>query len=184
MGKPQGMNFLAKGIQRAEKVDEAFFVLVGRGTERERVKEVLKDSRNVLILDNLPRYEYEALISSCDVGIVSLDYRFTIPNYPSRILSYMEYGMPVLATTDRNTDFRDLIVESGCGYWCESKNLADFVKNVKRFCQDANGRTRMGNASRKYIEEHFAVEKSVELLEGYWLDSIKDGDASEVFDNK
>lgn len=169
MGKPQGMNFLVSGIQRAEKVDEAFFVLVGRGTEREKVKELLKKSRNVLILDNLKRDEYEALISSCDVGIISLDYRFTIPNYPSRILSYMEYAMPVVAATDRNTDFRNLIEESGCGYWCESKNLDEFVKIVKAFCRAEDARRCMGNNGRRYIEEHFTVEKSAELLEEYFL---------------
>ncbi len=184
MGKPQGMRFLAKGVQKAEKIREAFFVLVGRGTEREKVKEVLKDSRNVLILDNLPRDEYEVLISSCDVGIVSLDYRFTIPNYPSRILSYMEYGMPVLAYIDRNTDFRELIEESGCGYWCESNNPAGFMEKVKLFCRDADSRSRMGDAGRKYMEENFAVEMSVELLEGYCLKSMNNGDASEMFNHK
>lgn len=165
MGKPQGMDFLAKGIQKAAEVDKAFFVLVGRGTERERTKEFLKGCSNAVILDNLPRDEYETLISSCDVGIVSLDYRFTIPNYPSRILSYMEYAMPVLASTDRNTDFRDLIEESGCGYWCESGSLPCFVKRVKRFCDDSTERQKMGLAGREYVEMHFSVKKSAELLE-------------------
>ena len=165
MGKPQGMDFLAKGIQKAAEVDKDFFVLVGRGTERERTKEFLKGCSNAVILDNLPRDEYETLISSCDVGIVSLDYRFTIPNYPSRILSYMEYAMPVLASTDRNTDFRDLIEESGCGYWCESGSLPCFVKIVKRFCDDSTERQKMGLAGREYVEMHFSVKKSAELLE-------------------
>lgn len=168
MGKPQGMNYLAKAIQKAERIEKAFFVLAGRGTEREKVKEQLTDSRNVLILDNLPRDEYEKLVSSCDVGIVSLDYRFTIPNYPSRILSYMEYGMPVLAATDKNTDFRELVEVCGCGYWCESKNIGDFVKIVKEFCQDEDVRRRMGDSGRKYMEEEFGVEKSVQILEEYF----------------
>lgn len=170
MGKPQGMQFLAKAIIKAGEIKDAFFVLVGRGTEREKVQEILKECDNNLVLSNLPRDEYEALVSSCDVGIISLDYRFTIPNYPSRVLSYMEYAMPVLAATDRNTDFRELIVEQAkCGIWCESKDEKAFVQAVETLVQNAKMRCDMGRSGRAYLENNFAVERSVELLEKYYL---------------
>lgn len=166
MGKPQGMKFLTSAIKKAESIKEAYFVLVGRGTEKELVNNKLLDCCNAKVMENLPRDEYEQLVSNCDVGIVSLDYRFTIPNYPSRILSYMEYGMPVLAATDRNTDFKDLIEEAKCGYWCESKSVSGFYKAVERFCDESN-RIVMGINGRRYMEEHFNVEMSVNLLEKF-----------------
>lgn len=165
MGRPQGMDFLIKAILECNKVEKAFFILVGRGTEREKVKTALSYSKNVQVLDNLPRDEYEQLITSCDVGIVSLDHRFTIPNYPSRILSYMEYAMPVLAATDANTDFKELIKEAECGYWCESDDTSAFVQSVSSFCENADLRITMGTNGRRYLEEHFCVEKSVEILQ-------------------
>lgn len=165
MGKPQGMEFLANAIKKAESIKQAFFVLVGRGTEKEKVRSILKNSHNVLILDNLYRMEYEKLISSCDVGIVSLDYRFTIPNYPSRVLSYMEYGMPVLAVTDENTDFRQLIKDAECGYWCNANDKENFINIVKKFCNSK--KTKMGESGRKYIEKHFDINISIRLLEEY-----------------
>jgi len=36
--------------------------------------------------------------------MIFLDYRFQIPNFPSRLLSYMAAGMPVIVATDPNTD--------------------------------------------------------------------------------
>lgn len=165
MGKPQGIKFLVDAIKKAQKIDDAYFVLVGRGTEKEYVKKQLADYSNVIIMDNLPREEYEKLISNCDVGIVSLDHRFTIPNYPSRILSYMEYGMPVLAATDKNTDFRDLIEkEAKCGYWCESNSTEKFYNLINDICKDVN-REKFGLNGRKYIEKHFDVKYSVKLIE-------------------
>ena len=166
MGKPQGMEFLANAIRKSESIEEAFFVLVGRGTEKKKVKNILKNSRNVLILDNLPRDEYEKLICNCDVGIVSLDHRFTIPNYPSRILSYMEYRVPVLAATDKNTDLCKMIKESKCGYWCESKSIKDFYSIVKHICKDSEKKSK-GENGREYMEKTFSIEKSVKLLEEY-----------------
>lgn len=170
MGKPQGLPFLCKAINATQDIEGVYFVLVGRGTEKSYVEEMLGNHENVLILDGLPREEYEQLVQACDVGIVSLDYRFTIPNYPSRILSYMEYGMPVLATTDKNTDFKELIEIADCGRWCCSDDIQGFISTVEQLCRDEEVRNQMGQNSRRYIEEHFQVDVSVELLERYYED--------------
>lgn len=168
MGKPQGLPFLCRAINELRDSKEAYFVLVGRGTEKSYVQEKLEHNENVLVLDNLPRNDYEKLVRACDVGIVSLDYRFTIPNYPSRILSYMEYGMPVLATTDRNTDFRKLIEESNCGVWCPSDTISQFVAAVDKLCLEKELRCKMGRNGGKYVVQNFCVDLSVEILEGYY----------------
>lgn len=173
MGKPQGMTFLTEAIVKSSCVNNAFFVLVGRGTEKDYVEKKLKNSKNVLICENLPRDEYEQLILSCDVGIVSLDSRFTIPNYPSRILSYMEYGMPVLAATDLNTDFKNLIELSECGYWCPSDDVDAFVNHVRKLTENKPLRDSMGKNGRKYIENNFNVGISVDLIEDYYQESHK-----------
>lgn len=168
MGKPQGLPFLCEAINELKDNQEVYFVLVGRGTEKPYVEEKIGNTKNVLILDNLPRNEYEQLVRACDVGIVSLDYRFTIPNYPSRILSYMEYQMPVLAATDRNTDFKELIEKAECGMWCYSNSVQDFVAAVKEMCADEEMRKQMGQNGRKYAEENFRVDVSVGILEEYY----------------
>lgn len=169
MGKPQGMEFLAKSIRQAENTQEAFFVLVGRGTEKGKVKRILKDCSNSIIIDNLSRNDYEKLVSCCDVGIVSLDYRFTIPNYPSRILSYFEFEMPVLCVTDESTDMKELILDNNCGLWCSSCSEKDFINCLVALIKDENLRKEMGINGRRLLERVFSVEKSVQLLENFLL---------------
>ena len=166
MGKPQGLDFMVRAIISAEHVGQAFFVLVGRGTERKRVQERLKGQKNCMVLENLPRDEYDRLVSSCDVGLISLDHRFTVPNYPSRVLSYMECSMPVLGATDRSTDFKDLLVKDAkCGIWCDSEDVGAFVEAVRKLAASPEMRTEMGQNGRSYLEEHFSVDVSVKLLE-------------------
>lgn len=165
MGKPQGIPFLCRAVKELENKSSAYFVFVGRGTERGYLEKELAKCSNTSIVDNLSREEYEKLVLECDVGIVSLDYRFTIPNYPSRVLTYMEYSMPVLAATDRNTDFKELIEESNCGLWCYSDSVNDFCIAVDKFVKDEKMRKSMGMSGRQYIEENFDVEVSVQLLE-------------------
>lgn len=64
-------------------------------------------------------------------GMIFLDHRFTIPNFPSRLLSYMQAKIPVLAVTDPNTDIGNVIVEGGFGWWCESNNTEMFNENIE-----------------------------------------------------
>lgn len=165
MGKPQGLNFLANSIKELNNYDKAFFLLIGRGSEKDRIKEILLNNNNYKILENIPRNDYEKIVKCCDVGIISLDNRFTIPNYPSRILSYMEASIPVLCATDKNTDFKELIKKSKCGLWCESKDITQFILNIKRLCEDDQLRKSMGKSGRKYLIKYFDIRYSVKILE-------------------
>ena len=79
----------------------------------------------------LPKEDYDRMIGSCDVGLLFLDYRFTIPNFPSRMLSYMSAKLPVLACTDRNTDVGKVITDGKFGWWCESGNVEVFYRMIK-----------------------------------------------------
>lgn len=165
MGKPQGIPFLCKAVKELENKSVAYFVFVGRGTEKRYLENELENCTNVTVLENLAREEYEKLVLECDVGLVSLDYRFSIPNYPSRVLSYMEYGMPILATTDKNTDFKELIEQAECGLWCYSDSVEEFCEAVDNLVSDSQLRDSMGTNGRRYAERYFDVAVSVELLE-------------------
>lgn len=81
-------------------------------------------------MKSLPREEYDQMIAACDVGLIFLDHRFTIPNFPSRLLYYMQAGLPVLACTDPYTDVGKVITDSGFGWWCESNDVTAFSKLI------------------------------------------------------
>ncbi len=52
-------------------------------------------------MKRLSKEDYDTLFGVFDVGIIFLDHRFIIPNLPSRLLSYMQANIPVLACTDQ-----------------------------------------------------------------------------------
>ena len=114
----------------------------------------------------LPPDEYDRLMERMDVGIISLDHRFTIPNYPSRILSYMKAGKPVLACTDEVTDIRELVEDKGrFGLWVSSGDRDGFVDAVIRLSGDEKMRREMGQRGFEYLRDNFEVGLSVRLLE-------------------
>ncbi len=168
LGKPQGLPFLAEALKRVAGKYPCTFAIVGSGSEKQWFYSEMQGTAGVALLDYLPYEKYETLCASCDVGMIMLDARFTIPNYPSRILSYMENAMPVFACTDRNTDIKELVEsEAKCGKWCESGDLTAFEECVRWFLEQSAQFAQMGENGRKYMEEHFVTDKNIEKLEKF-----------------
>lgn len=169
LGKPQAIDYLVSVIRydRSPVFNKVEFIFAGNGSESEKVRTACSECGNATFIEYLPVDEYNALMDSCDVGIVSLDVRFTIPNYPSRTLGYMAMAKPMIACTDPNTDVRQLVTEeAGCGLWCRSDDVEGFWKCIE-VMMDEKKRKAMGLNGRKYLEEHFDVSESVRLLEQY-----------------
>lgn len=169
MGKPQYVDLLCEALIDCKDDKEIYFLFVGRGTERHKLEETIKLNRiiNAQVIENLPRDEYEQINKESDVGLIILDPRFTIPNYPSRILSYMEYAKPVLAATDKSTDLKELVEESKCGEWVWSGDKDAFVDAIRRMSTNPLLK-RMGNNGREYIAKNFKIGNSVKILEKHF----------------
>jgi len=166
MGKPQYVDLLSQAIIECKNDEGIYFLFVGRGTERYKLENTIKSENiiNAKVIENLPRDQYEQITKESDVGLIILDPRFTIPNYPSRILSYMEYSKPVLAATDKTTDIKDLILQSKCGEWVWSGDKDKFVEAIRRMSKSPLLK-QMGRNGRDYVKKNFSLESSVDILE-------------------
>ena len=75
---------------------------------------------NVKVSDFIPKKDYNGLLMASDIGLISLNESFTIPNYPSKVMSYFGAKIPVLASIDLNTDFGQMLTETELGFWAEA----------------------------------------------------------------
>ena len=166
LGKPQGIDFLLEVADNFHKVENGFLLIVGNGTEFDRIQTHIENNQpeNVSLFERLPKEEYDKLINSADVGLIFLDRRFTIPNFPSRLTSYMENSLPILAATDVNTDLKDVLRESNSGFWCESGDINSFMNYAQRLSEDKELRNQMGLNGRLYLEENYDITKTIDIL--------------------
>lgn len=165
LGKPQGIDFLLEVLESNKSRKDIFFLIVGSGTEYNKISEWLntKDINNCKLYSMLPKDDYDKLVTACDIGLILLDRRFTIPNFPSRILSYMEVGLPVIAATDVNTDLGEVVEEGKFGYWCESGDLESFNSLLNKISNNVNLK-EMGENGRRYLEENYTVKHSADII--------------------
>lgn len=165
LGKPQGIDFLIECLDANKENSEVYFIIAGSGTEFNRLNNYFGSEKiaNAQLFSQLPKEDYEILANSCDVGLIFLDKRFTIPNFPSRLLSYMQASMPVLAATDVNTDIGRVIEQGEFGFWCESSDVVQFNEKVKQLC-DKELRNQMGVNARRYLEDNYTAKNSYEII--------------------
>ena len=165
LGKPQGIDFLIKCLDDNKERQDCYFVVVGNGTEYQKLHEwhdSLNEKSTVRLMQRLPKEDYDMLVRSCDVGLIFLDHRFTIPNFPSRLLSYLEYKMPVLCATDTNTDMGRIAEKNGFGYWCESVKTEDFTSLVDKIL--AADRKTMGEKGFEFLKANYLVQNTYDAI--------------------
>lgn len=166
LGRPQGIPFLIECLRAEKENKDAFFLVVGDGTEYGKLAVFVETENpaNMKLLKRLPKEDYDRLVAACDVGLIFLDHRFTIPNFPSRLLAYMQAGLPVLAATDPNTDIGKVIVEAGFGWWCESNDVVAFRAAVAdAVAADAQA---MKEKEIAFLYENYTVQKAYKTIMG------------------
>lgn len=164
LGIPQGIPFLMKCLEANADREDCHFVVVGSGTYFKRLAD-WKNSRMpkaVTIMKGLPKVDYDLLVRACHVGLIFLDYRFTIPNYPSRLLSYLEYKMPVIACTDPNSDTGTIAEDNGFGMYVPSNDVKAFTAAVDNMLK-ADIKL-MGEKGYEFLKENYLVEHTYNAI--------------------
>lgn len=158
LGKPQGIPFLIQCLDANSNREDCHFVVVGDGTEYTKMEAwyKAKQPKNVSVFQRLPKEDYDRLVLACNIGLIFLDYRFTIPNYPSRLLPYLMEKKPIIAATDPNCDTGGIAEANGYGYWCPSNDVKAFTACVDKMLQ--SDLVLMGENGFQFYLNNYTVE--------------------------
>ena len=168
LGRPQNISFLVECLKACSKLDEAYFVVAGNGTDRHILEEYVQNEKpnHVMLFEQIPKAEYDKMIACCDFGLIFLDHRFSIPNFPSRLLSYLQAGLPVLACTDRSTDIGKVIEGGKFGWWSISDNCEGFVSNVSAAIKTETG--EMSQNALKWLNNYYKASSVYSNLKHFF----------------
>lgn len=170
LGAPQGIKHLVACLKENENRSDCYFIICGSGNYQSTIREYINTFKpsNVTFIDYLPNDQYKELVAACDVGLVFLDKRFTIPNYPSRILSYMENAIPLLVCSDLVTDVGKDALNNGYGLFCESDDPSKFTACINQL--NHMPLYDMGLAGRRYLEQNFTARCCYDIIMNHWVE--------------
>lgn len=166
MGVAQDIDNLVRLAARLAPQTNIHFVLIGSGSEVARLNDSIaaQGLRNVHILPPFSQNEYLAMVSEFDVGLVSLHARHQTHNVPGKLLSYLYWGLPVLASVNRGNDLFDILNGNRAGFCCVNGDDESFVAAAQKLVDDPDLRSEMGRNARRLLEGTFSVKVAAEQI--------------------
>jgi glycosyltransferase involved in cell wall biosynthesis len=169
LGIGHGLEFLMEAIKQLSGYKKAFFVIGGAGTQLKYLKEKMKEFsyKNLFLYDWLPREDFSGILAASDVGLILL-YSYTVPQFPSRLLSYLDYSKPVLCAANNYTDMGRIIEDSGCGRSIMHGSMEQFIEAVKYFSENENERRKMGECGYKLLVRNYTAKHGYEIITNHF----------------
>ncbi|MBR1120209.1 glycosyltransferase family 4 protein [Bradyrhizobium lablabi] len=158
MGVAQGMDIFMELIVALRHRDDIGFLFVGRGSEFARL-EAEKTSRelsNVLFHGEIDSSEIPGLLEQCDVGLVALHPDHKTHNIPGKFVSYVQYGLPVLARVNPGTDLQQLIEENEVGKVYVGNSVDELKQLAEQLIDDDGLRHSMSERGREFGRSMFS----------------------------
>src|SRR5262249_11030117 len=155
MGFSQDLDVILDAAGRLTDHPEIVFLLAGEGVEKARCEEKSRAMglTNVHWLPMLPRDRYPLLLDASDVCLTTLHAEVKTPVVPSKILSAMAAGRPVIAAVDPSGDAPKLIADARAGISLPPEDGAALADALLALSRDGDLCRRLGESGRRYAEE-------------------------------
>ncbi len=176
IGEPQKIENIINLARAYLHNNHIIFLVMGTGARRKYLEQMAAHYAltNLVIKDAVPRQDYQKLVCSADVGLISLSEKFTIPNIPSKTLSYFNARIPVLAAIDASTDYGALLEKAGAGLWSLTGDMDKYKQNFDTLYNDSALRKQMGENGYAYLVKYLTASIACQTILNHTLNrSIK-----------
>jgi len=170
MGIAQGMDILIELADQLQSRQDIGFLFVGRGSEVQKLRKETQKRKleNILFFDEIDPDEISSLYDQCHVGLISLDSRHKSHNIPGKFLSYMQSGLPVLASVNDGNDLVALIESEKIGQVSTNYSASNLKKNAEKLIEDLDRdphyKVRCNNIYKKLYSPDAAVQQIISAL--------------------
>jgi len=120
---------------------------------------------NLTVLPFQPFQTYGEVLATGDVLIAMIEPDAAFYSVPSKVLSYLCSGRPIVLAADERNLAAIILRRSGGGAVVDSRNPAEVVAQVRRFLFDDVARNRAGSSGRAYAEKTFDVKPIADRFE-------------------
>jgi glycosyltransferase involved in cell wall biosynthesis len=166
MGYGQDIDSLLRLVKSFKENSKIHFLFVGEGTEYKKIEEWIKieSSQIATLLPAVSDKDYQSILAECDVGIISLRKNFKTNNYPNKILNYMKYNLPILASINPGNEIEDLINQYRNGIVSSTGDDLTLSNNANILLESKIKRQEMGKRGQKLLKDKFDSKAAVKKI--------------------
>lgn len=154
MGKKQGLENVVEAARLAgSKGSPVRFVLMGNGNQRRRLESLGEELHRLSFVDSLPGNEFQLALAAADVLLVNELPGVREMAVPSKLTSYFNAGVPVIAATDAGSVTASEIATSGAGIRVDAANPEALLAAAELLGLDSERSAELGSMGLRFRED-------------------------------
>lgn len=137
-----------------------FLAIFGEGIQEKRIQKLIRHYylSNVQLFPLTSRKNFPWVLSSCDVAILTIHPNVAQTVFPSKVISYLAAGKPIIAAVESKSEIGRLITDEGVGAVVQPGEVEALARTMNEFAQDEELRTRAGQRSLQLASARFDHE--------------------------
>lgn len=150
MGVKQGLDVVLEAALIGRADSTMLFLCVGDGVECERIKRRAAELElsNLRFLPVLDETDFRGLMAASGICLVTQQHSVAEISFPSKIVTYLAAGRPVIASVNPDCEVARVIRESGAGKIVAAEDPKALLKAIETL--RGNGLLKAGENAREY----------------------------------
>ncbi|WP_457641497.1 glycosyltransferase family 4 protein [Persephonella sp.] len=166
-GKANALEHLIKAAALLKDLQNIHFLLVGRGMEEKKLKNMVNklELDNITFLPPIPKKQVQEILKFCDVCYIGLrsEPLFKYGVSPNKLYDYMYSGKPILYAINSGNK---PVEEARCGISAESENPESIAEGIlKLYKMPEEERQTMGERGKAYVLKYHTYRKIADKFE-------------------
>jgi len=153
----------------AENIDITFLCIGTRSSSHAEELVLEKNKKNILFLGG--QTDVESIMNICDIGVLITNHRTHGEGIPNALLEFMALKKPVIANSCGGTN--ELLSDTINGFLVGNENPEELKSKIIEVLSDDLLRSKLGEASRKIVEEKFNIEQMIFNFEKLYIETTK-----------
>lgn len=162
MGKKQGLENVIEAARIADtRGSQVRFVLMGDGNRRKHLEGMAKGVARLSFVDALPDLDFQRALAAADVLLVNELPGVKDMAVPSKLTSYFNAGVPVVAATDEASVTAFEIESSGGGVRVDAADPLALIEIAEFLAREPSIAARMAQNALRFRHETLSEEAAI-----------------------
>ncbi len=172
IGRFQGLEKVVEVFSSINHVRDIELIILGEGVEKNKLISLSRGlNANIRFLPYQSETIAKALIKQSDIALLTLKKDVYKYAYPSKTMSYLEQGKPIIAIIEKESELAQDILKNNCGYIIDTNRINQLpdllikLKNDKSWKKDKEVASL--NLFRSRFSPEFALNEWLKIIEKY-----------------
>ena len=143
---------------------DVLFLFIGDGVKKKKLSAMAENYslKNVMFLPYQKRTMLPHSLTAASISIITYEKEMEGLLMPSKLYTTLASGKPVISFCTEDSEVGKIICHASCGFSINPDNVKELLEKISFLRNNPEERDRMGKNARKYFEENFTLEHSLE----------------------